>query len=225
MRSGQRRALAAAGITLAAVSMVPAAAAAKTASFKVTAVQSSPQGQITMTSNVWITPTQARAEMHHPIGGDMTVLISKGFVYELDPKTKTGVKAKLPAAFTKSKDNFDFLISRMAFNGAPMLKTAKKVRTEKFAGFTCDVYSQSVTKSGSSRQITLWMPQKMSPKFAVKAIVATSVKKPGLTAKETLTVSLSNIKLGQAIPAARFAVPSGYKISEGELPPPPGARK
>lgn len=213
-----------AAVVLAGLALVggggPARAAGKTAAFTVTAVQSSPQGQMTMTSKVWITATQARAEMHHPLGGDMTVLVSNGYIYQLDPKSKRGIKAKLPPEIAKSKDNFDFLVSRMAFNGAPLLKTAKKVRSESVAGYTCDVYSQSVSKQGNSREVTLWMPQKMDPKIAVKAVVTSSVNKPGISAQETLTVSLSDIKVGTAIPASKFAVPAGYKIQEGKVTPP-----
>lgn len=222
MRSGFVWGVAGAGLAL--VLAGSAGAAGKTATFKVTAVQSTPQGQVTMTSNVWVTPTQARADMHHPLGGDMRVLVTNGSLYQLDPRSKQGVKAKLPPAIANAKDNFDFLISRMAFNGAPVLKNAKKIRTERAAGYLCDVYTHSIAKQGRSRKITVWMPQKMEPKFAVKALVDTSIKQPGVTAKETLMVTLSGIKLNQSIPAATFAIPAGYKVVEGKVEPPQGAK-
>jgi|SRR5688500_3254312 len=198
------------------------AAAGKSATFKVTAVQSTPQGQVTMTSSVWITATQARADMHHPLGGDMRVLVTNGSFYQLDPRTKQGVKAKLPPAVANSKDNFDFLISRMAFNGAPILDKAKKIKTQTVAGYLCDVYTHTISKEGRTRKITLWLPQKMSPRFAVKALVDSSIKKPGVTAKETLSVTLSQIKLNAAIPGSIFAIPAGYKVVEGKVDPPKG---
>jgi hypothetical protein len=61
MRSGFVWGVAGAGLALTLAGNA-VSAAGKTATFKVTAVQSTPQGQVTMTSNVWVTATQARAD-------------------------------------------------------------------------------------------------------------------------------------------------------------------
>lgn len=196
-------------------------AAGKSAMFKVTAVESSPQGQITMTSQVWVTPKQARADMTHPIAGQMKVLVNGGYFYQLDPKSKNGAKSPLPDELKNSKDLFDFLIAQLAFDAGPAIKSAKKIKTETISGYQCDVLTASKTVEGATRTITVWMPVKMSPRFPVKAIVKTAVNKPGVTANKSLNVTLSGIKLNQTIPASVFAIPSGYKITEGKVPPPP----
>jgi outer membrane lipoprotein-sorting protein len=197
-----------------------AGAAGRSAQFTVTAVQSSPQGQVTMTSKVWVTESQARADLKHPLGGDMMVLLTDGAVYQLSPKDKQGIKGKLPPEIKPGQDNFDRFIRSLAFNGSEVVKSAKKVGTGTVAGFPCDIYRQSETKQGSTRSIQVWMPQKMNPRFALKAIIETSVKKPGVSMKETLNVTLSNVKVNAPIPASVFAVPKGYKITEGKVQAP-----
>lgn len=197
-----------------------ARAAGKSASFKVTAVQSSPQGQITMTSQVWITEKSARADMSHPLAGEMRVLVTGGNFYQLDTRAKKGVRGPMPPEVKKSNDIFDLLVSQLAFDAGAAMKTAKKIRSEQVSGYTCDVLTASKSVKDAKRTITVWMPVKMSPRFALKAIVKTEVKKPGVSATESLNITLSNIKLNQSIPNSMFAVPTGYKITEGKVPPP-----
>jgi hypothetical protein len=195
-------------------------AAEKSATFDLTAVQSSPQGQMTITNKVWITTKRARLDLNHPLQGKRTVLVSDGWIFELDMANKRGVKSPLPEKMKTSTDNFAFLMAQFGVNGAPVIKAGKKVKTEKAAGYTCDVYQHSVSKPGATRTIRVWMPQKMDPKFAVKAIIDSTLSKPGVSAKESLTITLANIKLNTALAASTFAVPAGFKVVEGKVTPP-----
>ena len=49
-----------------------------------------PGAQVTVNSQVWITPTHARADVKDPLRGEMTVLVTDGYLYQLDPKAKKG---------------------------------------------------------------------------------------------------------------------------------------
>jgi hypothetical protein len=205
-----------------------AASPKKTASFRVTAVHSEPGAQVTVNSQVWVTPTQARADVTHPLQGQITFLISNGAFYQLDPKSKRGVKGPLPPEFKKNGDNFSMLVSSFAFDANSALKRAKKVRTEPAAGYTCDVYTNTMSEGDVRRTITIWLPQRMEPKFPVKAILENKVSKstPGATVNQTQSVSitLSSIRLNAPVAPSMFAVPSGYKIVSGN-PKPPKPRK
>jgi hypothetical protein len=225
MRNRLGRVLLVAGVAAALVGVRQGyAAAPKSATFDLMIVDSGPQGQVTITSKVWLTATQARAEVKHPLGGSSTLLISAGHIYQLDPKKKRGVRSKLPKEMAASKDNFAFLMTQFGVDSRPVVSGGKKVKTEKVAGYTCDVYERKSSKNGRSLTARVWMPQKMDPKFAVKAVADTSVKKPGLTARNIVTFTLSNIKLNQTIAAATFAVPTGFQIKDVQLPaqPPKG---
>jgi hypothetical protein len=231
-RERLRRRVAGAG-TVAAVAFVAACApkaavaAKKSAIFNVAAVHAGSGMQVTITSKVWITSTQARADVNHPLQGNVTFLVANGYFYQLDHKSKKGIRGPLPPEMKKNPDNFNALVSQFAFDAKDALSTSKKMRTETVSGYLCDVYSKSSTKEGASRSITVWMPQQMSPKFAVKAVVADNMRKPGAEVSNNITITLSNIKLNQDITPATFAVPKGYNIMTGKLQPPkaPGAGK
>lgn len=197
-------------------------AAPKTASFNVTAVHTLTQGQVTIKSKVWVTPTQARAEVKHPLEGDQVFLVTNGFLYIMDPKSKRGLKDALPADVRKKPDNFNLLISKFAFDASGPAKTAKKIRTETVSGYVCDVLTNTASQGDASRTVTIWMPQNMSPKFAVKAILEEKMTKPGATLGKTTSIQLSEIKLGGTPPPGTFIVPSGYKFM---APPKQGAGK
>ncbi|MCC2671852.1 MAG: hypothetical protein K0Q72_4323, partial [Armatimonadetes bacterium] len=169
-------------------------------------------------------PTQARAEVPNPREGDAIFLVSNGFFYQLDPKTKRGVKGPLPPEFRKRTDNFDMLMGQFAFDASNAVKIADKVRTETVAGHKCDVYEKVATKGEATRSITIWMPQTLSPKFPLKAIKTDKITKPGASMEQSVQIALTNVKVGQVIPASTFAVPSGYKIVTGK-PKPPKAGK
>jgi outer membrane lipoprotein-sorting protein len=188
----------------------------KTAAFDVTTQQSGTGVQVTVKSKVWITPTQARAEVKDPLNGEVIFLVSNGYFYRLDPKTKRGAKEKLPAELVKSKDNFNMLMSQFAFDASGALKVAQKTRTETVSGLKCDVYEKTATQGEASRSIAIWMPQKLSPKFPIKVIKKDKVNKPGASVQQTVEITMSNIKVNTAIPASTFAVPSGYKIVMGK---------
>jgi outer membrane lipoprotein-sorting protein len=192
------------------------AAAPKTAVFNVAAVHAGPGMQVTVNSKVWVTPTQARADVKNPLQGEAIFLVNKGSFYQLDPKSKQYMKGPLPPEVAKSKDNFDMLVGKFAFDAGKAVKTAKKVRTETMSGFVCDVLTNSVSEGEGTRNLTIWMPQKMSPKFPVKAVVNEKVNKPGASMEQTITITLSNVKLNTAIPASTFAVPAGYKQATGK---------
>lgn len=200
-------------------------AAGKSAAFDVTAVHSGMGGQVTITSKVWVTPTQARADVHHPLEGDLRFLVTEGFFYQLDPKGKRGIKGPLPPEMKKSKDNFAVLVSQFTFNAGNVMQAAPKVRTETFNGYVCDVHSKSMSKGEASRSITVWVPQsKVEPRIPVKAIMEDKMSRPGATMTKSVTVTLSNLRLQTAIPPSTFAVPAGYKITVGK-PAPPKARR
>jgi outer membrane lipoprotein-sorting protein len=196
------------------------AAARKTATFNVTAVHAMPQGQVTITSKVWITPTQARAEVKHPLDGDQTFLVTGGFLYILDTKSKRGLKDPLPPDMRKSQDNFDLLVAKFAFDASGPLQMSQKVRTEQVSGYNCDVYSNSVTQGEMTRTITVWMPQAMEPKFPLKAVLNEKLSRPGASFDKTTTITLSEVKVGVAIPASQFAVPTGYQLVSSQQPAP-----
>jgi outer membrane lipoprotein-sorting protein len=202
------------GLSLAALLGVSAAsqAAPKTAIFNVTAVHGSMNGQVTIKSKVWVTPTKARAEVKHPLEGDQTFLVTNGFLYVLDPKGKRGLKDALPPEVRKKPDNFDLLVSKFAFDASGPVKMSKKVRTETVSGFLCDVLTHTMKQGEASRTITVWMPQTMSPKFAVKAVLNEKLTSPGANLDKTTTITLSDIKLGTTVPASTFVVPTGYKF-------------
>jgi len=212
----------AAGFWLAASGGAPAAAQAKkTANFDMAIVQSGSAGQVTVNVKLWVTPTSARAEVRHPLQGESLMLVSDGFVYQLNPAAKQGVKAPLPPELKNSKDNFQALLSLFAFDASKALKLTKKVRTEQMAGYLCDVYSNTIKEGPASRSITIWMPQKMDPKMPVKALKQDKVVKEGANLSETTTVSLSNIKLNVPMAPGVFKVPAGYKIQTAKAPPAP----
>jgi outer membrane lipoprotein-sorting protein len=210
------------GVLLAAVAVE--AQGKKTANFTVTAIHSGQGVQLTVTSKVWITPTQARADVKHPLEGDITFLISNGSFYRLDPKTKKGVKGPLSPEFRNSKDNFSKLIGEFAFDASRPLEKAKKIRTETIAGYPCDVFTNSATKESATRSVTIWMPQKMEPRFPLKAILKDEIVKPGASVQQSITVSLSNVRVGMPISPSVFAVPPGYQVVTGK-PRPPRAGK
>jgi len=197
-----------------AVFLAPAAhAGGKSATFDVEALHTGPGAQVTIKSKVWITPTQARADVVYPGDkGQIQFLVTNGFFYQLKPDVKKGVRSPLPPEMKKSKDNFNMLLGKLAFDPTDALKVAPKVRTESMGGYTCDVYSKTMTEGQASRTITVWMPQNMSPKIPLKAIMADKMTQPGATMERSVTVTLSNVKINPAIPASVFAIPVGYKI-------------
>ena len=107
---------------------------------------------------------------------------------------------------------FDFLLSSLTFNAAQALQAAKKVRTENVSGYDCDVFVVSQTKEGDSHTTTVWVPQKMTPKFPIKAVTENKVSKPGASLEDVVTITLSNIKTGIDIPATTWKLPSGIQI-------------
>ena len=206
------------------LSSAPAPAAGKkTAIFDVTAVHAGTGAQVTITSKVWVTPTQARAEVKHPLDGDQTYLVSSGFFYMLDPKGKRGVKAPLPPEIKKRSDNFSQLVAQFAFDASGPLQMSKKVRTETLSGYPCDVYSKSVSQGDATRSITVWLPQKMEPKFPIKAILTDKLARPGANMDNRVTITLSNIRLNTAISPSTFAVPKGYTLKTAQAGPKPAS--
>jgi len=211
--------------TVLALGVGAAAQVRKTATFNVTAVHSGTGVQVTVNSKVWITPTQARADVKHPLNGEMRFLITNGYFYQLDPKTKTGVRGPVPPELAKNKDNFDFLVGQFAFDASNAIKVADKVRTETVSGIKCDVYAKSATQGDAKRSVTIWMPQQQNPKFPIKAIKTDKVTKPGASVTQTDVITLSNVKVNTVIPASVFAVPAGYKITDGKPETPPKTGK
>lgn len=210
-------ALAAAGATR------PAGAAMKTATFDVTAVHAGPGVSVSIDSKVWVTSTQARADVNHPLQGPMTFIVTDGYFYQFSPKAKQGIKSPLPADFKKQPDRFDLLVSKFTFDAAPVLSKAKKVRTESVSGYQCDVLTASETEGTNSKTITVWMPQSGSPKFPLKAIMSEKLQKPGASIDQSVTITLSNVKMNVPIPASQWKVPAGIKIktvSRADLPKP-----
>ncbi|HEU4752468.1 MAG TPA: hypothetical protein VFU47_05110, partial [Armatimonadota bacterium] len=67
--------------------------------------------------------------------------------------------------------------------------------------------------------ITIWVPQHTQPKFPLKVVKSDKLTKPGAVMEQTVAITLSNVKLGQAIPASVFAVPSGYTIKAAKAAP------
>lgn len=193
-----------------------AAQGKKTAAFDVTTVQSGTGVQVTVNSKVWVTPTQARAEVKDPLNGEMIFLVTNGFFYQLDPKSKKGIKGPLPAPLAKSKDNFNVLLAQFSFDASNALKVADKTRTDTVSGMKCDVFEKTATQGEASRSLSIWMPQKLSPKFPIKVVKKDKVNKPGASVEQTVDITLSNIKVNTAIPASIFAVPTGYKIETGK---------
>lgn len=217
--------LALGALTMAALAPQGAQAAGKSATFDVTAVHSGPGGQITITSRVWVTPTQARADVTYPAGkGKVQFLVTNGHFYQMKPDAKKGVREPLPPEMRKSKDNFNLLLGKLAFDAGDILKVAKKQRTEKLAGYTCDVLSKSVSEGGMSRSITVWVPQKMQPQIPLKAVMADKMTKPGAQLERTVTVTLSSVKVNVPIARTVFAVPAGYQIAEAPKPGPKSAK-
>jgi hypothetical protein len=176
--------------------------------------------QVTVPCQVWITQTEARAEVKDPLKGDVIFLISKGNFYQLDPKSHRGIRGPLPPELRKSRDNFQFFVARFSFDASKAIEHSKKTGTETVSGYLCDVFVNSETDSGGTHSIKVWVPQKMDPKLPVKAVKSQKINKPGATVEDTITMILSNIKLNQPIPASTFAVPSGYKIEAGKPAPP-----
>jgi hypothetical protein len=205
------------------------AQAKKSATFNVTAVHSAPGMRVTITSKVWIGQTSAKAIVTHPLEGEMIYLVSGGSMYQLQPSSKKGVKGQLPPQITKQSDLFDFLVAQFAFDASGVLKTAKKIRSEKVSGYDCDVYSASQTEGPATRTITVWMPSKGTPAFPVKAIKTdrTQIHKPGADIDQTAgqEVTLSSIQLGAKIDPSIFKVPPGYNIQSGQPKSPSGSKR
>lgn len=218
------------GVTLAAAAglLAPGGGAAaqgkKTATFDVTTMHSGTGVQVTVNSKVWITPTQARAEVKDPINGEMIFIVTNGFSYQLDPKSKRGIKGPLPPQLRKSKDNFSVLLGQFSFDASNALKVAEKTRTDTVSGHKCDVYEKSAKQGDATRSLSVWMPQTLSPKFPIKVVKTDKVNKPGASVEQSVDITLSNIKLGTTIAPSVFAVPTGYKIMTGS-PKGPKAKK
>jgi hypothetical protein len=204
------------------------AQAKKSATFNVTAVHSGPGMRVTVTSKVWVGQTSAKAVVNHPLEGEMIYLVSGGAMYQLHPGSKKGIKGALPPQMTKQSDLFDFLVAQFAFDASGVLKTAKKIRSEKVSGYDCDVYSASQTEGPATRTITVWMPAKGSPAFPVKAVKTdrTQIHKPGADIDQSAgqEVTLSNIQMGAKFDPSIFKVPAGYAIQSGQ-PKSPSAGK
>lgn len=188
----------------------------KSATFDVTTHQSGTGVQVTINGKVWITPTQARAEVKDPLNGEVIFLVTNGYFYRLDPKSKRGIKGPLPGQMSKSKDNFNVLMAQFSFDASNALKVAEKTRTETVSGYKCDVFEKSATQGDASRSLAIWMPQTLSPKFPIKVVKKDKVNKPGASVEQSVDITLTNIKVNTAIPASVFAVPSGYKITTGK---------
>jgi hypothetical protein len=192
----------------------------KSATFTVTAVHSGPGMKVTITSQVWVGQTSAKAVVNHPLEGQMIYLVTGGAMYQLQPSSKKGIKGALPPQMTKQSDLFDFLIAQFAFDASGVLKEAKKVRSEKVSGYDCDVFSKSVTQDSVTRTITVWMPAKGSPDFPIKAIKTdrTSIHKPGADIDQTTgqEVTLTNIQMNANIDPSTFKLPAGYTIQSGQ---------
>jgi outer membrane lipoprotein-sorting protein len=212
MRSGTVGA-AGLGLVLALMSGAPSpsmGAGARSAVFSVMAVHTG-NGEVRIGSRVWVTSTQARADVHHPLQGDLKFLVTNGSLYQLDPKSKKGVRSPLPANM-KSGDNFMTFIQKFTFDAGGVLKRSKKLRSEKVAGFNCDVLTSTESQGQASRTITVWVPQQMSPRFPVKAILSDKLTKPDANLEQDVTITLSDIKLNVPVPASVFAVPADYQI-------------
>jgi hypothetical protein len=191
----------------------------KTASFDMAIVNSGPSGQVTVDVKMWLTPTQARADINDPLKGQAKILVTNGWFYQLVPAQKKGVKAPLPPELKSGKDNFAALMGLFAFDASRAIKMSKKVRTETMSGFACDVYSNTVSEGPASRTISVWMPQKMDPQFPVKAVMTDKLSKKGVDVTQNVTITLNNIKLNAPIPAATFQIPAGYKIQTAKASP------
>jgi hypothetical protein len=205
----------------------PALSAGKSATFDVTAVHTGQGAQITINSKVWVTSQQARADVTYPGGkGQFQFLVTNGYFYQLKPDEKKGIRGPLPPEMSKNKDNFDMLVAKLAFDAGDVLKIAQKVRTESVAGFNCDVYSKSVSEGGKSRAITVWVPQTVTPRIPVKAVMEDKMVEPGASFQRNVTVTLSNLKVNVPIAPAVFKVPSNYKIATATpQKAKPGAKK
>lgn len=197
-----------------------AGAAGRSATFNISTVQSAPGQSVTIKSQCWINETQARVLVKHPLEGERIVLVTGGYEYLLIPEEKKGLRKPLPAEL-KKKAAFDGLIKHVAFDASKALSKAKVVGKETVAGYMCDVFSNSAKRGDESHSMKVWVPQKMSPKFPVKGVMSQTLSKPGATLKQSITISLSNIKLNPAIPASTFKVPAGYKIIDAPKPKAP----
>lgn len=196
----------------------------KTAAFTVTAVHTAPGMEISIVSKVWVTQKQARANVSHPLEGEMIYLVNSNGMYQLQPSSKKGIKGDMPPEMKKAPDLFEPLVAQFAFDASGVLQSAKKVRSEKVSGYDCDVYSQSMTKEGITRTITVWMPKSGKPSFPIKAIKTdrTVINKPGAKIDQTVgqQVTLSAIKLDGPIDASLFKLPTGYNVVSGTPKPP-----
>lgn len=195
----------------------------KSAKFDVTAVHSRPGVQVTLHSQLWVTASQARAQVSDPVVGDKLYLITQGCLYQLDPKTKRGVKEPLPRAFTKNPDNLVEMVRRFTLDASAVLPQAKKGQAERVGGHLCDVYTTTQRQGAATREIRLWMPRELTPKLPLKAVRTEKLDQGGALGAQTISITLSNLVLNAAIPAATFAVPAGYQIerpSEQTAPTP-----
>jgi hypothetical protein len=195
------------------------------ATFAVTAVHTGQGVQVAINSHVWVTATQARADVKHPLQGEVTFLVTNDFFYQLSPNEKKGIKAPAPPEFRKNADKFTFLISKFTFDAGPALRDATKVRSENVAGYDCDVMTATESDSGKSRTVTVWMPQKMTPRFPIKAMMESKISKPGATLDESVTITLSSIKTNVPIPASTWRIPANYTIRAVTSPITPGLPK
>lgn len=226
---GLGRSLLAAGVLsaacLSATADVPAAAAGrKSAIFNVSATHAGPGMQVAINSKVWVTPTEARADVKNPLEGEVTFLVARGSFYQLDPKARKYMKGPLPPEMRKNKDNFAALVGKFAFDATGALKKSKRVRSEAVSGYECDVFTSTATEGDATRTLTVWVPQKMEPQIPLKAVMQDRVAKPGASMERSVTITLSNLQLNVPIAASVFAVPAGYKQVTGK-PRPPKAGK
>ncbi len=196
-----------------------AQAAGKTATFDVAVVNTRPGVQLTVNSKVWVTESQARADVDNPGStGKLRLIVSNGYFYQIDPQAKKYSREPIPAEWKKRKDNFDLLLGKFAYDASDAIKHTKKVRTETFQGYPCDVQEGSETK-GPATALTLWVPQKLEPKIPLKVVRTMKVTQGGATQEQTTTAIINNLKLNQPVAPATFEIPKGYKLVQ------PPARK
>lgn len=209
----------------------------KSAVFDVSVLHIEPGVQVTSSSKVWITASQARRDVKDGLSGDKaTTVISKGFIYQLLPASKKGVKAPLPPEL-KASSNFEALLKVLTFDTADAIKQSKKTGVEKIAGYDCDVYLGSANKSQTkgdateeiSRTVKIWLPQKLSPKIPLKVEKTDRqkiTKKDGssnIDQSSTDTITVSNLQVNAPIAPSIFEIPKGFTIKPvSQMPQPQG---
>jgi hypothetical protein len=121
-------------------------------------------------------------------------IYSEGWLYQLHPETKTGLKQKI----SPDRDSVELLDCHIPFLRYYQKLGAKKVGSEKLNGQECDIYE---------------VPRRKS-KIWVRKEGGWVVKEEGGDGSGKFKHEVKDLKVGVPVDDSLFVLPKGYKLEE-----------